>query len=453
MSTSENSRVKIIGVGEAGLSSLSAGLVEIIQTAHTLFGGERQLSLFPDFKRDKVVIKNKISALPRQIEELLQKESGHLVVLASGDPLFFGIGAFLSRKLGREAIEIFPALSSLQLAFSKAGLSWYDASLISLHGRSIRGAIQKINGCSKAALLTDHKNHPGEIAKYLQRFELTGYRVYVAEDLGGPGEKFSSYGPGAEGSLEDLAALSAENFHELNVVILERVSEASGPAWPFGISDEEFFSPESQKGLITKKEIRVQVLSALELLGPGGGPKVLWDIGACTGSVSIEAARLNPELSIFALEKESVRLECCQKNMIKFKTDFELIHEKAPKGLENLPQPSAVFIGGSSGNLNKILDHCCERLLPGGVVVAAAATLETLDTSSRKMRGLGYEVEVTQLWFSRSKPIGKLHRLEAQNPVFLIKGKKPGAMVQDENQTFASGDLKESSPECPQENP
>lgn len=399
-----NANMKVIGIGDDGPKGLGAEAAAWIRECELLVGGERQLAFYPDFAGEKLVIKGGLAGLI----ERLAAETRRTAVLASGDPLFYGIGATLMRKLpGR--VEIIPAVSSLQLAFARAGESWHDACVVSIHGRSIQGLAQRIDGKRKAALLTDEQNSPAAIGRYLLDFGMTEYRAFVGENLGGPNERTGWY------SLEELTDGS---FSPLNVVLLRADSDA--PLWPMGIEDEEFAQRKPDKGLITKKEIRVLSLAKLALRADS----VVWDIGAGSGSVAIEAARIAREGAVYAIEKNEPDLELIRSNMRKFRTDFTLVAGRAPAGLEAFADPDAVFIGGSGGELRELLGVCVTRLKPGGTIVMNAATIENLAEAQAVLKELGMETDILLAQMSRSKPILNMTRFEGLNPVYIITAKR-----------------------------
>lgn len=396
------SQIKIIGIGDNGKDSLLPIYESWIYESELLIGGERQLAFFPDYQGEKLVIKSGLVTLVN----LLSAETRKTVILASGDPLFFGIGSYLASKLN---VQIYPYLSSIQLAFAKMGERWQDAKFISVHGRSMKGLAQKIDGENKVALLTDEENNPAAIAEYLLRFGMEEYEVFVAEHLGGKKERCRSF------KLKDMVN---EQFMPLNVVILKKVSPS--PYWPIGIDDDEFSQRKPDKGLITKKEIRTLSLAALKLKKDS----IIWDIGTCTGSIAIEAAKIAKEGSVFAIEKNEHDLLNCFENMKKFRADITAIHGKAPYGLEQFPNPDAVFIGGSAGNMDEILDICCGRLNPNGRIVLNAATVESLIQAVNGFKRNQYHVEIVLSQISKSKPILDLTRFEALNPIYIITASK-----------------------------
>ncbi|GMA48765.1 hypothetical protein GCM10025857_01220 [Alicyclobacillus contaminans] len=290
--------------------------------------------------------------LPRPLQKFLcdinqLNEACSVAVLASGDPLFYGIGSTLIRALGRDRVEVWPALSSVQLAFARAGEAWQQARLLSVHGRPLTGLAQRVHGAKSVALLTDGIHTPNAIAKYLLHFEMTEYDMFVAERLGSPEETCAWY---------SLAEAADAVFDPLNVVILSRRADASAPSFHLGVDDAKFAQRKPDRGLITKREVRIVSLSELRLRAGD----VLWDIGACTGSVGIEAILQQPEVEVYAVEKNAEDLENLRVNQITFRTDFVAVHAKAPAGLDQFPDPDAVFIGGSGGELRNC-STCVQR--------------------------------------------------------------------------------------------
>ncbi|MFX3647183.1 MAG: precorrin-6y C5,15-methyltransferase (decarboxylating) subunit CbiE [Paenibacillus sp.] len=403
----KNRKIRIIGVGEEGAAGLTTESLNLIQEADVLVGGERQLQYFPAFAGERLAIKSGLSDLAVKIKAL--QATHNVVVLASGDPLFYGIAGYLARKLGPDQLEIRPNLSSLQLAFARLGESWHDAALESVHGRPLKGLAQRIDGKAKIALLTDEHNSPAAIGAYLQQFGMTEYDAYVAENLGGADERARHY------TLDELAAAECS---PLNVVILLRRKDAPTPRKGFGFADEEFHQRKPEKGLITKREVRAFSLSELKL----GEDSIVWDIGAGSGSVAVECTRLAPRGQVFAIEKNEGDLVNIEANRVKFRTDFTVLHAKAPAGLDELPHPDAVFIGGSGGELGQLIALCASRLRPEGRLVVNAATIETLHDSMKAMREAGMDASVTLLQTARSKPILNMTRFDGLNPIYVITG-------------------------------
>ncbi|MGP7817187.1 precorrin-6y C5,15-methyltransferase (decarboxylating) subunit CbiE [Niallia sp. 01092] len=394
----------MIGIGDEGKQSLLPMYEKWIDESEVLVGGRRQLSFFADYEGDKVVIEGGLTSLV----ELLQSETRSVVILASGDPLFYGIGSYLSSKM---SIEIYPYLSSVQLAFAKMGERWQDAYFTSVHGRSMKGLAQRIDGKEKVAILTDVENSPNKIADYLLSFGMTEFKAFVGENLGGENERCRWF------NLEDMKGVE---FSPLNVLVLKK--NAEGPSWSIGIDDEEFIQRKPDKGLITKKEIRTLSISALRLKENS----IVWDIGTCTGSVAIEAAKIAREGQIFAIEKNEADLENCQQNLAKFRVDATVVHGKAPEKLDEFPDPDAVFIGGTAGGMDEILSICCSRLKDKGRIVLNAVTIENLAEAAAVFKKQGFNTEITLAQISRSKPILNLTRFDALNPIYIIAAERQG---------------------------
>lgn len=392
----------MIGIGDNGAASLLPQYVEWIDQCEVLVGGERHLEFFPNFAGEKKVIKGGLTKL---VEEL-QQETRNVVVLVSGDPLFYGLGGVLAKKL---PLEIYPYASSVQLAFTKMQESWQDAYLCSLHGRSIKGFAQKIDGRKKVAILTDETNSPNAIARYLKEFGMNEYTAFVAENLQGAEERCRHL---------TLDEMEQATFSPLNVVILKQqypVERAS-----IGIDDDKFIQRKPDKGLITKKEIRTLCLQALQLKETS----IAWDIGTCTGSVAIEMTKIAREGEVYAIEKNEADLENCLQNQRLHRTEFTAVLGKAPERLAQFPDPNAIFIGGNGGNMEQLLTICVKRLKPNGRIVMNIATIENLAQAMQYFKMLNCDVSVLQAQISKSKPILNLTRFEPLNPIFIVTAQK-----------------------------
>lgn len=394
--------IKVIGITDGGKSSLLPIYEKWINESECLIGGERHLSFFPDFNGERITLKGNLKA----IVDRLQSSTKRCVLLASGDPLFYGIGSYLAKKI---PVEIYPNVSSIQEAFAKVQESWHDCTFISVHGRAMKGLAQKIDGKKKVCLLTDETNTPASIAKYLLSYGMKEYDAYVAEALGGENEKVVSL------TLEEMSTYEG---HPLNIVILKR--NRKGPTWSIGISDDEFKQRKPDKGLITKKEVRVLSLAELSIQEDS----IVWDIGTCTGSIAIESARIARHGQVFAIEKNQADYENCLENKKKFRTDITVKCSKAPEGLEEFHDPDAIFIGGTGGEMKKLLKICVDRLKEGGRIVLNAATIETLYLANETFHSLGFETSIRLVQISRSRPILHMNRFEGLNPIYIITATK-----------------------------
>lgn len=400
-------KIYIIGAGVEGQEGFVQRALELIDRAQLLIGGARQLDFFPDFTGEKVVIEDDLSA----IVDRLRTRIGKTVVLASGDPLFFGIGRYLLRNLPEEEIEFMPNVSSVQYAFSKIKEPWDDAVFVSTLGRGLKGAVDRIVANDKAAVLTDDVNTPRAIARELTERGRAGYAAWLCENLGGAEERIIE---------TDIAGLLKIDAAPLNVLILIKQFDAEGEKYvpTLGIPDDAFVTV---KKLITKEEIRVVTLAKLKLRHD----MILWDIGAGSGSISIEADHLLPNGRIHAIERNLECREFIKQNLRKFNArNVTLVEGDAPACLEDLPDPDRIFIGGSGGHLWEILEQSSQRLSAGGRIVLNASTLDTLMAAIDFFENTGYQVEVTTLNISRTQPLSDYKRFEAYDPVYIIAAEK-----------------------------
>jgi precorrin-6Y C5,15-methyltransferase (decarboxylating) len=405
-------KVYIIGVAPTGKSSLEATAQQLINEAEMVIGGRRLLDSFPSLKAEKVPITNNLS----ELTDLIKKNVGQkrIVVLASGDPDFYGIGSYLTSSLGKDVIEILPNVSSMQVAFARIKESWDDAALVSVHSRPIEDIVDTVRTNRKIGIFTDDKHNPGAIATALLKHGINEYRAYVCQDLGEKHEKI------IETDLPDLCKMKSS---PLNVLILisnrpDREEHSPSPRL-LGIPDEEFYQQKRTAGRITKQEVRAISLAKMCLREES----VLWDIGAGSGAVSIEASFLAKKGSIYAVEKNDADIAIIKKNIRKFNTyNIEVIQTVAPDNLDDLPAPDTVFIGGSGGRMEGIIEFASRKLKPGGRIVINIALLENLGTTVETLRAKGFTPEITMVNIARSTGILELTRFDALNPVFIVTG-------------------------------
>jgi precorrin-6Y C5,15-methyltransferase (decarboxylating) len=405
-------RVTIIGVPPYGVVGLLPRARRIISRAPLLIGGRRLLDNFAFATGEKIAISNNLALIAETIRVNL--DTRKVVVLASGDPDFFGIAHYLIEQLGKANIEIIPNVSSMQMAFALIKESWDDAALVSLHGREPANLAEVVSSHPKTAIFTDPVNTPDKIAGLLCSQGLNAYRAYVCQNLGSGSQKIIQ---------TDLETLQNTPCSALNVLILIKNMAESGleqDGQPLtGIPDEQFYQLKPRNGLLTKQEVRAVSLAKLQL----EEDSLLWDIGAGSGSVSIEAAALCRKGRVWAVEKDAESVALIRQNLRKFKRfNVNVINGRAPAALDGLAAPSRVFIGGSDGCLPEILARVCARLSPHGRIVANTATFESLELVRDGLVANGFDFEIVQLNVSRSRAILSLTRLEPLNPVFVISG-------------------------------
>jgi precorrin-6B C5,15-methyltransferase / cobalt-precorrin-6B C5,C15-methyltransferase len=402
----DHAKVIVIGMGLSP-DDLTARHLDIIRGADILIGGKRHLACFKDHSGAK-------KAITRDIPELTDFIGRHfkthrVVVLASGDPLLFGIGSAIIDALGPDHVEIHPNISSAAAAFAHIREPWQDARIISMHGKNAEYSL--LTAASESplvAVLTDPDRNPAWIAALLLRHRLHRVNICVLEQLGTPSEKISWY------SLEEAAG---KIFSEPNIVVLKQsfVPQAL-PGLHLGMPDEAF---DHENGLITKSEIRVISLAKLKLLPH----HVLWDLGAGSGSIGIEASRLLPLGKIVAVEKNFQRIRNIEINRLRHCVwNMEIRQAALPDGLDGLPVPDRIFIGGGGRQLVAIIRSAAGYLKSDGILVLNTVLMDNLTAALATLKELGFSTESLQIQVSRAKDMPWSQRFEAQNPVWIIAG-------------------------------
>jgi precorrin-6Y C5,15-methyltransferase (decarboxylating) len=341
-------------------------------------------------------------------------DTGDVAILASGDPLFFGIGRTMIDRFGADRVRIFPALSAVQLACARFKLSWDDLTLLSLHGRDPGNLAGRILSHSKVMLFTDHQNSPDQVALQLLRVlgeygdlkRIQKIRVRIADNLGVGDEKITS------GSLVEIAAAQ---FGWLYMMLIEQdLEEPTRPI--FGLQENEITH---SRGLITKDEGRAVVLHCLRLPRQG----VFWDVGGGSGSISVAAAGLSQDLDVFTVEKKDEGQKNIRNNIVRFNLyNIHLIAGSAPEQLFDLPDPDRIFIGGSGGRLADIIDHSADRLPAKGRLVVSAVLTKTAEQAPKLMAGKGLDVDLRTIAVTRHAGQGQPERV--LNPITIITGRK-----------------------------
>ena len=410
-------KLVIVGIGDDGIGSLPASSAKRIGEAEILFGGDRLLAFFSGHPAEKMAIKSNLKEVAEKIKANLGKR--RMAVLASGDPNFYGIARFLVSQLGPEAVQILPNVSAMQLAFARICESWEDADLASCHARPIEGIVELVRRSGKVGLFTDDQNTPSRIARTLREHGIENCAAVVCENLGGEAERITR---------TDLDGLVDREFSPLNVLILRRrpedrsATEAAGETeWTFGRPEEAFVHRKPKLGLITKAEVRMISLGKMSLRSSS----VVWDIGAGSGSVSIESGLMANRGRVFAVEKNEEDVGLIRENIERFNArNVSVVHAKAPDGLDALPDPDAVFVGGSGSRMSDILEICWKRLRNPGNLVVNLATIENLAEAYLFFKGRGLRPEMTLVQIGRGSEILDLTRFEALNPVFILHAAK-----------------------------
>ncbi|MDS4029922.1 MAG: precorrin-6y C5,15-methyltransferase (decarboxylating) subunit CbiE [Candidatus Contendobacter sp.] len=403
--------VQVVGMGME-IGTLGPAAWAALDQAELVIGASAHLAAFLELTAEKRPYPSPMSGL----WDLLRANAGRrIALLASGDPLFFGISQTLLRHLPPEHLVFHSNVSSIQAAFARLGRPWQSAQLVSLHGRPLASLRAVLGGHRLYALLTDRDSSPLAIARLLVETGFGESDLWVAEELGAVNERFRHF------HAADLANADTE-FSPLNVVILEtRGPGGALPEFP-GIPDFWFSTgAEPGKGLLSKREVRLTILS---LLAPRAG-EIGWDVGAGCGGVAVEWARWNPSGQVHAVECHPERLEHLGINRERFGVvaNLHIVPGHAPKALIDLPDPQAVFIGGSSGGLREMLDAVWARLRPGGRLVASAVT-EDSRVELHTFVG-DRAAEWTELSVARGERLAGQRVMRPYLPVLLMKMEKP----------------------------
>lgn len=389
---------------------------ERIYLAQVLVGGERQLAWYDDHPAEKIVVKAPVDPILDTIAERL-KEGKEVVVVASGDPLYFGIADTLVRRFGQGDVDILPNISSLQAAAARIKIPWQEVVSVSLHGRENMGELLSMLMLhDRVAVLTDRRNIPSAIAQTLLERAVDEdaphkqpFMLWVFEDMETDRERVTRY------TLDEAAQTS---FSRLNMVLVERTMPPSDEL-RIGIPDEEF-SCESR--VITKWPVRAVGLAGL---GPVPGD-VIWDLGAGCGAVSIEAAAIIRRGRIVAVERRGGRVADIRRNVARFGALIvEPVHGTVPECLDELPDPDKIFIGGGLSTTSEMLEHAAARLSPGGRLVIHCVLLDTLALAKAFLKQNNWPHEVTLIHPSQSRELAGDMHFKAYNPVFIISANKP----------------------------
>jgi precorrin-6Y C5,15-methyltransferase (decarboxylating) len=397
-------RVSVVGLDG---SPLNPEAEELLEAASLVAGGRRHLEDLGVEPERAVALEGDLSTALSRIET----ESGPVAVLASGDPGFFGIVRALGERLGAERLRVLPAVSSMALAFARAGVSWDDAVTVSAHGRESRRAVNVCRAYPKVAVLTSPDFGPAELARSLEGL---GRTLLVAEKLGGPDERVER---------GDADSVAGRSWEDPNVVLVMDEKKVSGKGWissgygsvcRWALPDSEFDHP---SGMITKSAPRAVVLSRL---GPGPGDLV-WDVGAGSGSVAIECARLGA--AAIAVERDPDSCARIRRNAGRHGAYVEVVEGTAPEALRHLPEPDAVFVGGTGGSFEEIVKLCAVRARRA--VVLTLIGIERVVPAGGVLEDCGLEVETTLLQTSSVRGIASMHRLVPEGAVFLVCGSRP----------------------------
>ena len=408
-------KVYIVGIGDSGLKGLPAEARQLIERAELLVGAEQTLALAPPSKATRLAVGNNLDEAVAAISAAPQRR---VVVLASGDPLFYGVARYLCQKLGKDRFEVVPHVSSMQLAFARVKESWEEAYLSNLANHSLDAVAEKVRVAERAGLFTSEEASPAAVARALLDRGIDYFSAYVCENLGSPDERVTQ---------AELAELAEMDFAALNVLILirkpnvpDRPSERIGRRL-FGNPDETFLQSKPKQGLLTAAEVRSIALAQMDL-----GPRsTVWDVGAGSGSVAIEAAQLACDGATYAIEMDADDHNLIRANAERFGlANLTAVLGRAPEAWTKLPDPDCVFIGGTGREIGHLVDAAYDRLRPAGRLVINVGSIEHLADVHAALQRRAGDVKVWMINVARGTQQFDRLRFDALNPTFLLAAVK-----------------------------
>ncbi len=389
--------LNVVGIGEDGLGGLSPAARQALDGAELVAGGTRHLDL-------AAISGARRLAWPRPLEaafpQILARRGTPVCVLASGDPLYFGVGSTLLKSFSVEEIRFFPGLSSFSLAAARLGWALQDCACLSLHGRSLERLIPPLQPGAHILALSWDQTTPGDVAKLLNQRDFGDTRMSICSCMNGP--------------REDLRSTFAKDFSlseidPLNLIALEIPAGTHGRSVPLtaGLHDDWF----EHDGQLTRSDMRAITLAALR---PHQG-ELLWDVGAGSGAIGIEWMLRGPSLRALAIEPRQDRAARIRRNALNLGVpDLKIIEGAAPQSLASLPAPDAVFIGGGAGTPG-VIEAAWASLKPGGRLVINAVTLQTQSLLERHHSTMGGEM--LQINLAHAEPLGRFHGWRPAMPI------------------------------------
>jgi len=411
-------KIHIIGIGDDGIEGLTGRARQILAEADVILGSDRLLRSADPFRGEKIELPNDLETAVGRLAVLGDRRA---VLIAYGDPMFYGTARYVCDRIGADRFEVVPHVSSMQLAFARIKESWDDAYLANLATQDIERVIERIRVADKVGLFTSEAIDPSRLAEILLASRVDFFRAYVCENLGSPDERVTQC---------DVGELVGQHFAPLNVLILVRKPRDPGhPASRaahrlFGNPDELFLQALPKRGLLTPSEVRAIALAQLDLTPRS----IVWDVGAGSGSVAIEAARIAERGMVYAIEMDPSDHQLICGNMERFGVaNVRPILGEAPDAWRDLPDPDAVFVGGSGRQVDRMVELAFERLRPGGRLMGTVSTIENLAAVRESLERLAGEVSVWMIQIARGNYQMDRMAFTSLNPVFLIGAGKRAA--------------------------
>ncbi len=386
----------VVGIGEDGVEGLGERQRSAISSATHVFGGLRHLELAGN------LIQGQAHAWPTpfSVEPVLSLRGQSVCVLASGDPMLFGVGATFARFVSPAAMRVLPAPSAFSLAAARQGWALQDVEAVSLHGRPVELILPLLHEGRCILALTSDDHGPRVVARLLTDNGFGASRITVLESIGGQNERIRSI---------SAASFNLNDVNALNVLAIEVESDPQARELPLtaGRANDLF----ENDGQLTKQEVRAVTLASL---APKRG-QILWDVGAGSGSIAIEWMMAHPSMRAIAIEADPVRAERIARNARKCGVPgLRVVQGFAPEALESLSTPDAIFIGGG-GSDDGVLEAAINKLVPKGRLVANAVTLEFEQMLLARQASLGGKL--LRIAISHASAVGSMQAWRPAMPV------------------------------------
>ncbi|TWT99394.1 Precorrin-6Y C(5,15)-methyltransferase [decarboxylating] [Botrimarina colliarenosi] len=414
--------LSIIGIGDDGLNAASAAVRDRIAASEVLLGDERALSLLGESTTGKrIVLSGDVNQVATQVEAVGDRTAA-LVVF--GDPMFYGLARFLIERFGKDRFEVLPHVSSMQLAFARVMESWDEAYLTDLAIHPLTAVVEKIRTAQKVGLFTNPDVGPDQVAQAMLDRKIDYFTAYVCENLGARDERVTR---------AELAEIAAGEYTSLNVMILIRRADA--PDRPrdavgrrlFGNHDDAFLQAKPKQGLLTPSEVRSIALAQMDI----APASIVWDVGAGSGSVSVEAAQLARDGAVYAIEMDAEDHGLIQENCDRFDVANVIpVLGKAPEAFAKLPDPDCVFVAGAGREVTRLAEAAFARLRPGGRLVVNLISIDHIAQARESLmaatRAAGHEPNLGVWMVNIARGADQLERLsfESLKPSFLIAAVK-----------------------------
>ena len=408
-------RIHIVGIGDDGIDGLTPYARQLIDQAEVLIGPSALLNKTPASKAQRIAVGGDLEELKQAIAGLKDHRA---VMLAGGDPLFYGISRYLTDSFGKDRFEIVPNVSSMQLAFARVKENWDDAYLSNLATQSLDRVVDSIRTAERVGLFTTESIPPAVVAEALLDRRIDYFTAYVCENLGTPDETVTQ---------GDLRSIREQSFGPMNVMVLvRRQGAADRPSGSerrrlFGNPDDLFLQSRPKRGLLTPSEVRCIALAELDL-SPNS---IVWDVGAGSGSLAIEAASIACQGKVFAIEMDAEDYGLMIENAKMFDVPALVpVHGQAPQAWLDLPDPDAIFVGGSGRMVPDLVGEAVRRLRPNGSIVVNVSSPDNLVAVQAKIDQAELRSDVRMINIARGQYQLDRIRFEALNPTFLVLGRK-----------------------------